>query len=65
MLELTLVAMPLAIGAVGYLLRRWLERRAKNEALRRKLQTLSLYQGMKRTGLSVAELDQLEREVTK
>lgn len=52
---------PIILGGVGYLLRRWLERRHKSEGLRRKLQALALHQGLKRAGLSLEELERLER----
>ena len=56
-----LIVAPLALGSVGYLLRRWLERRRASEALKQRLQTLSLYQGLQRTGLSLDDLDRIQR----
>ena len=49
---------PLMAGA-GYLLRRLIEGRRRGETLKRRLQTLALFQGMRRTGLTLRELDQL------
>jgi hypothetical protein len=51
--------------SAGYLLRRWLEHRAESEALKRMLLTVSLHQSMRRAGVSIADLDRLEREVTR
>jgi hypothetical protein len=47
---------------LGYLARRFLERRHRAEALKRKLQALALHQGMKRGGLSMQDIEQIERE---
>ena len=47
------------IAAAGYLLRRLIEGRRKGETLRRRLQALALHKGMKQTGLTVRDLDQL------
>jgi hypothetical protein len=55
-------AIPIMAGGVGYLVRRFLERRRRAEALKRKLQALALHQGMKREGLSMQDLEQVERE---
>ena len=64
MQELLLIATPLALAAIGYVFKRWLEHRGRSEALKRKLQTLSLHHGMKRAGLSLNELEQLERDAS-
>jgi hypothetical protein len=47
---------PIIAGGLGYLARRFLE------ALKRKLQALALHQRMKREGLSMLDLEQIERE---
>lgn len=47
------------LGGVGYLVRRSLEGRRRGETLKRRLQALALVQGMRRTGLTVSELDRL------
>jgi hypothetical protein len=54
-------AVPLAVGAMGYLARRWIERRRRAEGLNRKLQALALHVGLRREGLTLDDLDQLER----
>jgi len=50
------------LAGLGYLVRRALEGRRQGETLKRRLQALALWQGMKRTGLSVRDLDQLGDE---
>ena len=52
------VAAP-ALAGVGYLVRRWIEGRRRSERLKRRLQALALWQGMRRTGVTVGELDRL------
>ena len=52
----------LAVLGAGYVLRRWIERRRRMEGLSRKLRALALYQGMKREGVSLDDLDRIERE---
>jgi len=51
-----------AATAVGYIIRRWIEKRGRSEGLRRRLQALSLLQGMKREGVSMKDLERIERE---
>ena len=57
-------AISIIAGGLGYLARRFLERRRRGEALKlkRKLQALALHQGMRREGLSMQDLEQSERE---
>ena len=62
MQEWMLIVAPVALAGAGYLLRRWLERRRASEALKQRLQTLSLYQGLQRTGLTLNDLDRIQRE---
>jgi hypothetical protein len=57
-------AIPIIAGGLGYLARRFLERRHRAEALKRKLQALALHQGMKREGLSMQDLERVEREAS-
>lgn len=47
------------LAAVGYVLRRLIEGRRRGETLKRRLQALALWQGMRRTGLTLGELDRL------
>jgi len=51
-----------AAAAVGYLLKRWIERRRRSEDLMRRLQALALIKGMRREGISMMELERIERE---
>lgn len=55
------VVVPVLAG-VGYLLRRLIEGRRRGETLKRRLQALALFHGMKRTGLTLRDLDQLGDE---
>lgn len=48
-----------ALAGMGYLVRRLLEGRRRGETLKRRLQALALLQGMRRTGLTLRELDRL------
>ena len=48
--------------AIGYIVKRWIERRRRSEALKRRLQALALHQGLKREGLSMSDLDRIERQ---
>lgn len=57
-----LVLFPMGAAAGGYLARRWIEGRRRSEALKRKLQALTLYQGMKRQGVTLDDLENLERQ---
>lgn len=57
-----LAVAPLAVGAAGYLARRWIERRRRSEGLKRKLQALALHIGMHREGLTIHDLERIERE---
>lgn len=50
------------LAGIGYLIRRLLEGRRRGETLKRRLQALALWQGMKRTGLTVRDLDRLGEE---
>lgn len=50
------------VGALGYLIRRWIEGRARSELLKRRLQALALHQGMERSGLSLGDLDKLGQD---
>lgn len=52
--------LPIIVTALGYLARRWIERRRRGEALKRKLQ--ALHQGMVRAGVNLADLERIERE---
>lgn len=54
----------LATAALGYLLRRWIERRSRSEGLSRRLKALALMRGMKREGVSMDDLERIEREAT-
>jgi Arc/MetJ-type ribon-helix-helix transcriptional regulator len=56
---------PVVLAAVGYLLRRWLERRRRSEGLRLKLQALALHQGLRRAGLSLEDLERIEDRATR
>lgn len=47
------------LAGLGYLIRRALEGRRRGETLKRRLQALALFQGMRRTGLTLRELDRL------
>lgn len=49
-------------ASIGYLVKRWVERRARDEGLKRRLQALSLLRGMRREGISMRDLQQIERE---
>ena len=60
-----LASVPFAMGAVGYLARRWIEQRRRGEGLKRKRQALALFQGMKRAGLSLDDLDEIERDASR
>jgi len=51
-----------AAAGIGYLVKRWIERRRPSEALTRRLKALELLRGMKREGVSMAELEQIERQ---
>lgn len=53
---------PIAVGAVGFLARRWIERRRRSEGLKRKLQALALHVGLRREGLTLDDLRSLERK---
>ena len=48
-----------ALAGFGYLIRRWMEGRRRGEVLKRRLQALKLWKGMKRTGLTMQDLDRL------
>lgn len=52
-------------AALGYLAKRWLERRRRSEGLSRRLQALALLRSMKREGISMKELDQIERDAAR
>ncbi len=51
-----------AIAGMGYILRRLIEGRRRGEILKRRLQALALFQGMRRTGLTLRELDRLDED---
>jgi hypothetical protein len=53
---------PMGVLAVGYAVRRCIERRRRSEGLKRKLQALALYVGLKRAGLTIEDLSTLEHE---
>ena len=55
-----LVFVPMAAAALGFLVRRAIERRRQSEGLKRKLQALALHQGMKAQGLSFSDLAEIE-----
>jgi hypothetical protein len=52
---------PMAGASIGYVLRRALEKRRRSEGLKRRLRALALHQGLKRAGLSMSDLDKLEK----
>jgi hypothetical protein len=54
--------LPIVLAGLGYLAKRWIERRRRSEALRRKLQALALHQGMVRAGVNLSDLERIERE---
>lgn len=58
------LTLPLVAGAIGYLCRRWMERRKRSEGLKRKLQALALHAGLKRSGLTMQNLERLERDAS-
>ena len=51
-----------AMAGAGYLLRRLIEGRSRGETLKRRLQALALIHGMRRTGLTLSELDRLAED---
>ncbi len=53
---------PVIVGGVGYLARRWFERRRRSEGLKQKLQALALHAGLRREGLTLEDLRKLERK---
>ena len=53
------------VAALGYLAKRWLERRGRAEGLNCRLQALALIRGMKREGISMKELEQVERDAAR
>lgn len=53
---------PVGLGAVGFLLKRWIEGRRRSEGLKRKLQALALHAGLRREGLTMDDLATLERK---
>lgn len=57
-----LAAVPIIAGGVGYLARRWLEKGRKAEALRRRLDALTLLRGMRRERVTFEDLEDVERE---
>lgn len=63
MWALVIGLLPVVLGGVGYLVRRWLERQRADQGLGRKIKVLSIYRGMKRTGLTTADLQRLERQL--
>ena len=60
-----LVAATAGLGVIGYLIKRWIEGRRRGEGLKRKLQALALHQGMEKAGLSLADLDAIERDAAR
>lgn len=52
---------PILAAVLGYVARRWIERRRRAEGLKRKLQALALYQGMSKQGVTFDDLARIER----
>lgn len=50
------------LAGLGYLLRRLIEGKRRGETLRRRLQALALFNGMRRSGLTLRDLDELGDE---
>lgn len=55
---------PIAAAAIGYFAKRHVERRARAEALTRRLQALVLLRELRREKATVADLDQIERDAS-
>lgn len=58
-----IAALAPVLAGLGYLVRRAIEGRRRDETLKRRLQALARWQGMKRAGLSLEELDQLGKDI--
>ena len=58
-----IAALAPVLAGLGYLVRRGIEGRRRDETLKRRLQALARWQGMKRAGLSLEELDQLGKDI--
>lgn len=54
--------LPVAIGGLGYLAKRYVEGAASAEAVRRRLEVLKLLRGLRREGATMADLDRIERD---
>ncbi|WP_423066134.1 hypothetical protein [Devosia sp. CN2-171] len=52
---------PMVAASIGYVIRRAFEKRRRSEGLKRRLQALALHQGLKRAGLSMSDLDKVEK----
>lgn len=57
-----LTIVPMAAAALGYIARRSIERAARSEAIKRRLDTLALLRGLRRERATMADLDRVERE---
>lgn len=55
---------PMALMAIGYVFARFIERRPQSEGLKRKLDALALHRGMKKQGVTLVELSNLERRAS-
>ena len=57
-----LALVPLGAAAIGYFVRRRIERKFRSEAVMRRLQALALLRGMRRERVTLADLDRVERD---
>ncbi len=57
-----LALVPIVAAAAGYLARRLIEGKPREEALVRRLRALSLLRGMRRERLTLEDLDRVERD---
>jgi len=59
-----LAILPIALAGLGYLGKRRIERSDRVEAVKRRLAALSLLRGLRQERVTIAELDEVEREAT-
>lgn len=52
------------VAAVSYIAKRWIERRDRSEGLSRRLKALTLLREMKREGVSMGDLERIERDAS-
>jgi hypothetical protein len=57
-----LAILPMAGAALGYIAKRSIERGARSEAIKRRLGALALLRGLRREQITMADLDQVERD---